>query len=75
MSCDLEVSSSPHPPNLPCGRGAEGGGRLIKHRITWQEALVGPHPTGDGLYNPGPFAHHRWVSVYPSLNDGVDKAS
>ena len=49
--------------------GAEGGGWLIKHSITWQEDLIGPHLTEHGLYNPGPFVGHQRVSVYHSLNN------
>ena len=41
--------------------GAEWGGQLIKHSITWQEALIGPHLTEHGLYNPGLFVGHPWA--------------
>lgn len=51
--------------------GAERGGRLSKQRTPRQEAWVGPRLTGMGSRPGG----HQWVSVNPSLDDGVDRGS
>lgn len=45
------VFQIPRPPSLPLGGGQEGR-RLAEHRISGQEALVGPSLTRDGLYTP-----------------------
>lgn len=50
--CPRWVSSSLHPPNLPCPGGVGRRGRPIKHGISWQKASVGLNLTRDGLYSP-----------------------